>query len=293
MKGIILAGGLGTRLYPLTAMLSKQLLPIYDKPMIYYPLSVLMYSGIREILIITTPQHINLYKSLLGEGKQLGIKIKYKVQNEPRGLADAFILGEEFIGNDSVCMMLGDNLLYGDGLLEILTKSKKEVENNKNSVIYGYYVSKPEDYGVINFDSENNIISIEEKPKNPKSNYAAIGLYMYPNDVVKKAKLVEPSERGEIEITSLNNIYLNEKRLKVIPLGRGYSWLDTGTIESLVEASNFIMSIEQRSGLKVGCIEEIALQNNFISPEDFLCIINKLKDCTYKSYLKKILKTYN
>lgn len=293
MKGIILAGGLGTRLYPLTAMLSKQLLPIYDKPMIYYPLSVLMYSGIREILIITTPQHINLYKSLMGDGKQLGIKIKYEVQNEPRGLADAFILGEEFIGNDSVCMMLGDNLLYGDGLLEILTKSKKEVENNKNSVIYGYYVNKPEDYGVINFDSENNIISIEEKPKNPKSNYAAIGLYMYPNDVVKKAKLVKPSERGEIEITSLNNIYLNEKRLKVIPLGRGYSWLDTGTNESLVEASNLIMSIEQRSGLKVGCIEEIALQNNFISPEEFLCIINKLKDCTYKSYLKKILKTYN
>ena len=293
MKGIILAGGLGTRLYPLTAMLSKQLLPIYDKPMIYYPLSVLMYSGIREILIITTPQHTNLYKSLLGDGKQLGIKIKYKVQSEPRGLADAFILGEEFIGNDSVCMMLGDNLLYGDGLLEILTKSKKEVENNKNSVIYGYYVNKPEDYGVINFDSENNIISIEEKPKNPKSNYAAIGLYMYPNDVVKKAKLVKPSERGEIEITSLNNIYLNEKRLKVIPLGRGYSWLDTGTNESLVEASNSIMSIEQRSGLKVGCIEEIALQNNFISPEEFLRIINKLKDCTYKSYLKRILKTYN
>jgi glucose-1-phosphate thymidylyltransferase len=293
MKGIILAGGLGTRLYPLTKVLSKQLLPIYDKPMIYYPLSVLMYSGIREILIITTPQHFNLYKSLLGDGKQLGIKFKYKVQNEPKGLADAFILGEEFIGNDSVCMMLGDNLLYGDGLLEILTKSKKDVENNKTSVIYGYYVNKPEDYGVINFDSENNIISIEEKPKNPKSNYAAIGLYMYPNDVVKKVKLVKPSERGEIEITTLNNIYLNEKRLKVIPLGRGYAWFDTGTNESLVEASNLIMSIEQRSGLKVGCIEEIALQNNFISPEDFLFLINKLKDCTYKSYLKKILKTYN
>lgn len=289
MKGIILAGGLGSRLYPLTASLSKQLLPIYDKPMIYYPLSVLMYSGIREILIITTPNHIRLYETLLGDGKRIGIKIKYKIQNEPKGLADAFILGEEFIGNDSVCMMLGDNLLYGDGLLEILNKSKEEVDNHNKSVIYGYYVNRPEEYGIISFDSHNNITSIEEKPSNPKSNCAAIGLYMYPNDVIEKAKLVQPSERGEIEITSLNNMYLTENRLKVIPLGRGYSWFDTGTNESLVEASQLIMSVEKRSGLKVGCIEEIALQNNFISSDDFLSIINNLKDCEYKSYLRKVL----
>lgn len=288
MKGIILAGGLGTRLYPLTASISKQLMPVYDKPMIYYPLSVLIYAGIKEILIITTPQHLKLYQKLLGNGSLIGIKIQYKIQNTPRGLADAFILGEEFIEDDSVCMMLGDNLLYGGGLSQILVESINEVKKN-NSVIYGYYVDKPEEYGILNFDKNQKIISIEEKPKLPKSNYAVIGLYMYTNDVIKYAKKIKPSKRGEIEITSLNNMYLKENRLKVITLSRGFSWLDTGTKEDLLQASQLIMSIEKRSGLKVGCIEEIALKKKFISKKDFEKIINNLNDCEYKEYLKKVL----
>ena len=282
MKGIILAGGLGSRLYPLTTSISKQLLPIYDKPMIYYPLSVLMYAGIKEILIITTPEHLDLYRNLLGDGNSIGIEIQYKTQNKPRGLADAFILGEDFIKNDPVCMMLGDNLLYGGGLSEIL-----------NNSIYGFYVDKPEEYGIINFDKNQKIISIEEKPKKPKSNYAVIGLYMYTNDVIENAKKVKPSKRGEIEITSLNNIYLQEGKLKVITLGRGFTWLDTGTKESLVAASQLVMSIEKRSGLKVGCIEEIALNKKFINHNDLDNIINKLKDCEYKNYLKKVLDQHN
>ncbi len=292
MKGIILAGGLGSRLYPLTTSISKQLLPIYDKPMIYYPLSVLMYAGIREILIITTPEHIDLYRNLLGDGSAIGIEIQYKIQNKPRGLADAFILGEDFIKNDSVCMMLGDNLLYGGGLSKILEQSIQEVKRNK-SVIYGFYVDKPEEYGIINFDKNQKIISLEEKPKKPKSNYAVIGLYMYTNDVIQIAKKVKPSKRGEIEITSLNNIYLKDDKLKVITLGRGFTWLDTGTKESLVEASQLIMSIEKRSGLKVGCIEEIALNKKFITTYDFDKIISELKDCEYKNYLKKVLDQHN
>ena len=292
MKGIILAGGLGSRLYPLTTSISKQLLPIYDKPMIYYPLSVLMYAGIKEILIITTPEHLDLYRNLLGDGNSIGIEIQYKTQNKPRGLADAFILGEDFIKNDPVCMMLGDNLLYGGGLSEILNNSIQEVKKNK-SVIYGFYVDKPEEYGIINFDKNQKIISIEEKPKKPKSNYAVIGLYMYTNDVIENAKKVKPSKRGEIEITSLNNIYLQEDKLKVITLGRGFTWLDTGTKESLVAASQLVMSIEKRSGLKVGCIEEIALNKKFINHNDLDNIINKLKDCEYKNYLKKLLDQHN
>lgn len=292
MKGIILAGGLGSRLYPLTTSISKQLLPIYDKPMIYYPLSVLMYAGIKEILIITTPEHLDLYRNLLGDGNSIGIEIQYKTQNKPRGLADAFILGEDFIKNDPVCMMLGDNLLYGGGLSEILNNSIQEVKKNK-SVIYGFYVDKPEEYGIINFDKNQKIISIEEKPKKPKSNYAVIGLYMYTNDVIENAKKVKPSKRGEIEITSLNNIYLQEGKLKVITLGRGFTWLDTGTKESLVAASQLVMSIEKRSGLKVGCIEEIALNKKFINHNDLDNIINKLKDCEYKNYLKKVLDQHN
>lgn len=292
MKGIILAGGLGSRLYPLTTSISKQLLPIYDKPMIYYPLSVLMYAGIKEILIITTPEHLDLYRNLLGDGNSIGIEIQYKTQNKPRGLADAFILGEDFIKNDPVCMMLGDNLLYGGGLSEILNNSIQEVKKNK-SVIYGFYVDKPEEYGIINFDKNQKIISIEEKPKKPKSNYAVIGLYMYTNDVIQNAKKVKPSKRGEIEITSLNNIYLQQDKLKVITLGRGFTWLDTGTKESLVEASQLVMSIEKRSGLKVGCIEEIALNKKFINHNDLDNIINKLKDCEYKNYLKKVLDQHN
>lgn len=292
MKGIILAGGLGSRLYPLTTSISKQLLPIYDKPMIYYPLSVLMYAGIKEILIITTPEHLDLYRNLLGDGNSIGIEIQYKTQNKPRGLADAFILGEDFIKNDPVCMMLGDNLLYGGGLSEILNNSIQEVKKNK-SVIYGFYVDKPEEYGIINFDKNQKIISIEEKPKKPKSNYAVIGLYMYTNDVIQNAKKVKPSKRGEIEITSLNNIYLQEGKLKVITLGRGFTWLDTGTKESLVAASQLVMSIEKRSGLKVGCIEEIALNKKFINHNDLDNIINKLKDCEYKNYLKKVLDQHN
>ena len=292
MKGIILAGGLGSRLYPLTTSISKQLIPIYDKPMIYYPLSVLMYAGIKEILIITTPEHLDLYRNLLGDGNSIGIEIQYKTQNKPRGLADAFILGEDFIKNDPVCMMLGDNLLYGGGLSEILNNSIQEVKKNK-SVIYGFYVDKPEEYGIINFDKNQKIISIEEKPKKPKSNYAVIGLYMYTNDVIENAKKVKPSKRGEIEITSLNNIYLQEGKLKVITLGRGFTWLDTGTKESLVAASQLVMSIEKRSGLKVGCIEEIALNKKFINHNDLDNIINKLKDCEYKNYLKKVLDQHN
>ena len=265
MKGIILAGGAGTRLHPVTRSISKQLLPIYNKPMIFYPLSTLMLSGIQEILIISTPEDIGKYESLLGNGSNLGIKLEYKIQPNPNGLAEAFILGDEFIGSDDVCLVLGDNIFYGKGLPQLLKKTVSRVENNNESVVFGYYVSDPERYGVVEFDSNDKVISIEEKPQKPKSNFAVVGLYYYKNDVIQIAKNVKPSKRGELEITSVNNEYLNQNRLSVELMSRGYAWLDTGTHDSLLEASNFIRTIETRQGLKISCIEEIAYKNGFIN----------------------------
>ncbi|SVB53171.1 uncharacterized protein METZ01_LOCUS206025, partial [marine metagenome] len=264
MKGIILAGGEGSRLYPLTKAVSKQLLPVYDQPMIYYPLSVLMVAGIKEILIITTPVHKKIFENLLGDGSNIGLNLSYTIQDKPRGLADAFILGEEFIGNDSICLMLGDNLLYGDGLTKILKESINQVEDNENAVVFGYYVNKPEDYGTIQLNQNDEIVSIEEKPSHPTSNYAIIGLYFYPNNVIQLAKKVKPSLRGEIEITSINQTYLKNNKIKVNLLGRGFTWMDTGTHESLLEASQLIKSLEKRTGLKIGCLEEIALKKGLI-----------------------------
>jgi glucose-1-phosphate thymidylyltransferase len=262
MKGIILAGGAGTRLYPITQSISKQIIPVYDKPMIYYPLSVLMLAGIREILIISTPTDISLYKNLLGNGKQLGLDISYKIQPSPDGLAQAFILGEEFIGDDNVCMILGDNIFYGYNFRSILEDAARLEDG---AVVFGYYVNDPDRYGVVDFDQNGKVISIEEKPKQPKSNYAVTGLYFYSNDVVEKAKKLKPSARGELEITDLNRIFLEESSLNVKLLGRGFAWLDTGTHDSLLQASNFIATIEQRQGLKVSCIEEIAYKKGFIN----------------------------
>ena len=267
MKGIILAGGSGTRLYPITRGISKQLLPIYDKPMIYYPLSTLMLSGIREVLIISNPEYIDNYKQIFGDGSWLGMKIEYKVQEDPRGLADAFIIGEEFIEDKDVCLVLGDNIFYGHGLPDMLKRSIENVKEEKKATVFGYYVSDARAYGVVEFDENMNAKSIEEKPQNPKSNYAVVGLYFYPNDVVEKARKVKPSERGEIEITSINDMYLKENRLKVELMGRGYAWLDTGTHDNLLEASQFIATIEKRQGLKVACIEEISYNNGWISKE--------------------------
>lgn len=288
MKGIILAGGLGSRLYPLTTSISKQLLPIYDKPMIYYPLSVLMYAGIKEILIITTPEHLDLYRNLLGDGNSIGIEIQYKTQNKPRGLADAFILGEDFIKNDPVCMMLGDNLLYGGGLSEILNNSIQEVKKNK-SVIYGFYVDKPEEYGIINFDKNQKIISIEEKPKKPKSNYAVTGMYFYDKNVVSYAKKLKPSARGELEITDLNNIYLKRNNLKFQLLDSGIAWLDTGTHENLLNAQNFISVVQKRQGIMIGCPEEIAFKNKWIDKKQIKNNLKNYKNSDYEAYLKKFL----
>lgn len=288
MKGIILAGGSGTRLYPITRGISKQLLPIYDKPMIYYPLSILMLSGIREILIISNPEYIDNYKQIFGNGSQLGLKLEYKIQEEPRGLAEAFLLGEEFIGDDDVCLVLGDNIFYGHGLTELLKRSRETVKSENKAVVFGYYVSNPTAYGVVEFDENMNAISIEEKPKNPKSNYAVVGLYFYPNDVVKKAHDVKPSDRGELEITTINEMYLKEDRLKVELMGRGYAWLDTGTHENLLEASHFIATIERRTGLKVACIEEIAYQNDWISKETLQKLGEELKKTGYGQYLLKV-----
>jgi len=265
MKGIILAGGSGTRLFPITKAISKQIIPIYDKPMIYYPLSVLMLSNIREILIISTPQDIGLYEKLLGDGSKLGLKIEYAIQPSPDGLAQAFIIGEDFIGNDNVCMVLGDNLFYGYGLSAMLEDSSKI---DDGAIVFGYRVKEPRRYGVAEFDEAGNVLSLEEKPENPKSNYAVTGLYFYSNDVVKKAKNLKPSQRGELEITDLNNLFLTEKRLKVKLMGRGMAWLDTGTHESLLDASNYIATIERRQGLKVACIEEIAYRKGYISKAD-------------------------
>ena len=270
MKGIILAGGSGTRLYPLTMVTSKQLLPIYDKPMIYYPLSVLMMAGIRDILVISTPVDLPRMEQLLGDGSRFGIKLSYKVQPSPDGLAQAFILGEEFIGDDACAMILGDNIFYGAGLIKHLKNSVRRAEKEKMATIYGYYVNDPERFGIVELDDNNNAISIEEKPKNPKSNYCVTGLYFYPSGVSAKAKKIKPSSRGELEITTLNNMYLEEKNLHVTTLGRGYSWLDTGTHESLIDASNYIRILEEHQGLKVCCPEEIAFKNGWISKETLL-----------------------
>lgn len=285
MKGIILAGGSGTRLYPITQSISKQIVPVYDKPMIYYPLSVLMLAGIREILIISTPKDIHLYEDLLGDGSQIGLKISYAIQPSPDGLAQAFLIGEEFIGNDTVCLVLGDNIFYGYGFGKTLLEAAKL---NDGALVFGYFVKDPERYGVAEFDSEGNVLSLEEKPAHPKSNYAVTGLYFYSNDVVKKAKSLKPSSRGELEITDLNRLYLNDKRLKVELMGRGMAWLDTGTHESLLQASNFIYTIEQRQGLKVSCIEEIAYLRGFISKEQLIKLAEPLKKNQYGEYLLKL-----
>jgi|TARA_B110000263_G_scaffold213525_1_gene197547 glucose-1-phosphate thymidylyltransferase len=288
MKGIILAGGSGTRLHPITKVASKQLLPIYDKPMIYYPLSTLMLSGIKEILIISTPENTPEYKSLLGDGHQLGIELSYKVQPHPDGLAKAFILGEEFIDNDNVCLILGDNVFYGSGLPEKLQKSSSEIDANDIAVVFGYYVNDPKRYGVVDFDVNGNALSIEEKPTSPKSNYAVSGLYFYPNDVVKIAKLQKPSPRGELEITDINNTYLEQGRLKVEQMGRGYAWLDTGTYDSLLEAAQFVQTLEKRQGMKISCIEEIAYKMNYITKEKLIELGNELAYNQYGKYLLRI-----
>jgi len=285
MKGIVLAGGSGTRLYPITKGVSKQLIPIYDKPMIYYPLSVLMLAGIKEVLIISTPHDLPRFEELLGDGSDIGMKFTYIVQPSPDGLAQAFVLGEEFIGDDDVCLVLGDNIFYGHGLSSLLAQSVKNVQEDKKATVFGYYVKDPERYGVAAFDTNGNVTSIEEKPENPESNYAVVGLYFYPNDVVQKAKNVKLSHRGEYEITSLNQEYLDEKRLKVELMGRGYAWLDTGTHESLIEASQFIQTIENRQALKVACLEEIAYEMGYISKEKLLELAEPLKKNQYGQYL--------
>ncbi|HIP46027.1 MAG TPA: glucose-1-phosphate thymidylyltransferase [Campylobacterales bacterium] len=285
MKGIILAGGSGTRLYPLTQEVIKQLLPVYDKPMIYYPLSVLMLAGIQEILIISTPEVLPRFQSLFGDGSHLGIKLSYKEQPTPDGLAQAFILGEEFIGDDDVCLILGDNIYHGHGLPELLKRSHEIVQKEKKSVIFGYYVTDPERYGVAEFDEDGKVISIEEKPENPKSHYAVTGLYFYTNDVVQISKNIKPSARGELEITDVNKVYLEKNALNVELMGRGFAWLDTGTHESLLEASNFIQTIENRQGLKVACLEEIAYEMGYIGKEDLIKLAQPLKKNQYGQYL--------
>jgi glucose-1-phosphate thymidylyltransferase len=285
MKGIILAGGSGTRLYPVTKSISKQIIPVYDKPMIYYPLSVLMLAGLKEILIISTPQDIHLYENLLGSGEKLGIKLEYAIQPSPDGLAQAFIIGEKFIGDDSVCMILGDNIFYGFDFSRTLKEAAKLQDG---AIVFGYYVNDPERYGVAEFDANGKVLSLEEKPAVPKSNYAVTGLYFYSNDVVKKAKSLKPSKRGELEITDLNRIYLEEERLSMKIMGRGMAWLDTGTHDSLLEASNFIATIENRQGLKVACIEEIAFRNGYISKEQLLKLAEPLKKNHYGEYMIKI-----
>jgi len=295
MKGIILAGGSGSRLHPITQGISKQLLPIYDKPMIYYPLSVLMLAGIREILIITTPEDQAGFIRLLGDGSQWGIRLSYKVQASPDGLAQAFILGEDFIGEDDVCLVLGDNVFYGTGLTPLLKNAQATVYYENKACVLGYYVSDPERYGVAEFNENGDVISIEEKPEQPKSKYAVVGLYFYPNDVVQKAKIIKPSARGELEITSLNQVYLDEKRLKLNRMGRGFAWLDTGTHESLLDAGSFIQTIEKRQGLKVACLEEIALKKHWITVELLNEAIVRYGKNAYGDYLKQLEDeiTYN
>jgi glucose-1-phosphate thymidylyltransferase len=289
MKGIILAGGTGTRLYPITKTVSKQLLAIYDKPMINYPLSVLMLAGITEILIISTPQDLPSFEKLFGDGANLGLKLSYAEQPSPDGLAQAFIIGEDFIGSDDVCLILGDNIFYGHGLTELLSNAVINTARYKKATIFGYYVNDPKSYGVVEFDDSGNVLSLEEKPKSPKSNYAVVGLYFYPNSEIKQAKKVRPSARGELEITSLNELYLDQKKLSVEIMYRGFAWLDTGTHESMLEASNFIHTIEKRQGLKVACLEEIAYDKGLIDKAMLRDHIKNYKGNAYANYLKRKL----
>lgn len=287
MKGIILAGGRGTRLYPVTKAISKQIIPIYDKPMIYYPLSVLMLAEIRDILIISTQHDISFFKELLGNGENIGLNINYAVQKEPNGIAEAFLIGENFINDDSCALVLGDNIFYGHGFTGMLKKAKLQ---KNGATIFGYYVNNPKEFGVVEFDEKENVISLEEKPDVPKSNYAIPGLYFYDNTVVEKAKKVKPSSRGELEITAINKMYLNEKNLKVINMGRGLAWLDTGTHEGLLEAANFVKTIQTRQGIMIACLEEIAYINNWISKEKIEKIANELLNSSYGKYLLNLTK---
>jgi len=289
MKGIILAGGSGTRLYPLTMGQSKQLLAIHDKPMIYYPLSVLMLAGVRDVLIISTPEDLPNFKRLLSDGSQIGMSFSYEKQEKPNGIAEAFIIGEKFIQNDSVCLILGDNIFYGSGFTKILKNSVEFVEKNYKAKVFGYYVNNPSRYGVVQNDKLGNVLSLEEKPENPKSNYAVVGLYIYPNSVIKISKSILPSERGELEITTINNSYLKEKKLKVELFDKNFTWLDSGTHESMLEASNYIHTIEKRTGLKIACIEEIAFKLGYINKSKFEKLINSIGENQYGEYLKKII----
>lgn len=289
MKGIVLAGGSGTRLYPITKGISKQLIPIFDKPMVYYPISALMLAGIKDILIISTPEDLPLFKRLLGDGNDLGVRFEYAEQPSPDGIAQAFIIGEKFIGNDSVCLVLGDNIFYGHGFPKMLKNAVTEAETNNKATVFGYWVNDPERYGVVDFDENENVLSIEEKPANPKSNYAVVGLYFYPNKVIEVAKSIKPSARGELEITTVNQEFLNLKQLKVNLLGRGFAWLDTGTHDSLSEASTFIEVLEKRQGLKISCLEEIAWRNGWIDDKKLAEIAEPMKKNEYGKYLLSLV----
>ncbi len=288
MKGIVLAGGSGTRLYPITKGVSKQLTPVYNKPMVYYPISVLMLAGIKEILIITTPQDLPAFKRLLGDGSELGISFEYAEQAQPNGLAEAFIIGEDFIGNDDVCLILGDNIFYGHGLPKMLDQAVKNVTDKNQATVFGYYVNDPERYGVVEFNTNGEVLSIEEKPTVAKSNYAVVGVYFYPNEVIEIAKKSTPSERGELEITTINQYFLEQKQLSVELMGRGFAWFDTGTHDSLLEAANFIQTIEKRQGLKIACIEEISFEKKYINKKQLLQLAKPLSKNEYGKYLKRL-----